>query len=124
MNDEAKLSFLEFTHGETSKRSDTLIYINNNQSIHNKPTEKDKNTFTTPEKRTNNKDQMDAEDVSDGEEIIFCMDSTLGFQNPTDYYYALSDTAQKRRAVFDPTDADKIQKLIEEAPAIFHLKDT
>jgi hypothetical protein len=122
MNDE--LPVLEFTHGETSKQSDDLLYINNKQPIHNNTTEKDKHTFTTPEKGTYNKDKMDAEDVSDGEEIIFCMDFTLGFQNPTDSYYALSDTVQKRRAVFDPTDANKIQKLIEEAPAIFHLKDT
>jgi hypothetical protein len=124
LNARNELPVLQFKHGDTSKQSDDLLYIHNKQPIHNKTTEKDKNTLTTPEKGTNNKDKMDAEDISDGEEIIFCMDFTLGFQNPTDSYYELSKTIQKRRAVFDPTDVDKIQKLIEEAPAIFHLKDT
>jgi hypothetical protein len=68
--DEAKLPFLEFTHGKTSKRSDTLVTTNNNQPIHNKTTEKDKNTFKPPKKEPTTSCRLESFVPSSAAELV------------------------------------------------------
>jgi hypothetical protein len=70
-----------------------------------------------------NKDKMDSAASASVEESVFCMDFTLGFKNPTEYFDKLHEDTKKKRSVFDGTDLALIENFIEEAPALFGLEN-
>jgi hypothetical protein len=94
--------------------------------MNNKTPQKEEKSQKPSEKEIHknniNHNQMLLDSSSDDDDTIYCMDFTNGVRDPTDQYDALSDSVNKARSVLDSSDLAKIEKLIAEAPQLFHLE--
>jgi hypothetical protein len=93
-------------------------------NTHDNNQESNTNKNTNDNKIKNNDDTHAAiaeEDQMSVEEIVFCLDFSHGFVNPSEAYDKLPSDLKKHRTVFASSDVEQIKKLIDEAPTTFQL---
>jgi hypothetical protein len=107
---QSKLGSLQ-AHEDTTNTHDHNQEVNNNK--HSKDNKTNKNDATHA--------AITEEDHMSVEEIVFCLDFSHGFVNPSEAYDQLPDNLKKHRTAFESSDGEKLKKFIDEAPTIFQL---
>jgi hypothetical protein len=96
---------------DTTNTHDYNQEVNNNKNSNGNKTKKNDATHAA----------IAEEDQMSVEEIVFCLDFSHGFVNPSEAYEQLPNDLKKHRTAFESSDIEKLKKFIDEAPTIFQL---